>query len=296
MATQFSKYEIPNLPFAASYYGEDGWKTEDKTTPKMFTKAECTPAAQGGHPVSRDKMNKIGYLATIGGFLDRIGYPYGNEEIKSGTSNIEVGKDFGGYPKGAIVRILEDSLTSTGIVSREYISLVDNNTDPTPWTTRWSGNESDADTYHSLMSNQYWKPLFTISQYSYYPDYNKRTTLVDFSVSGATQTRTFTVPTSGWMYITRTLPNWDSIPDNVLFSKWANESSVRLFRESDFNDGHRTDEYTIEKIYPYEGKVATRLIPVGNLGFVIQIRNSINSNDFGPFNVKVELLGFEDED
>ena len=70
MATSFSKYEIANLPFAASYYGENGWNTEDKTTPKMFTKEECTPAAKGGKPISRDKMNKVGYLE--GYLLDQV--------------------------------------------------------------------------------------------------------------------------------------------------------------------------------------------------------------------------------
>lgn len=107
------------------------------------------PTENGGARFTRHQMNGVGYLATLGAFLDRVGYPYGKERLDPET--------FGGYPKGAILMTMDDGLV------REYISLVDNNTHPLP-------KESADGTY---VGDEWWAPTIPTESASFFPNFSE---------------------------------------------------------------------------------------------------------------------------
>lgn len=60
------------------------------------------PRHMGGAPFSRQTINGLAYQASLCGFLNQIGFDT--------TFSTEVCEKIGGYPKGAILRYLEDAL------------------------------------------------------------------------------------------------------------------------------------------------------------------------------------------
>lgn len=137
------------------------------------TAAMSIPTTNGGMKFTREMLNGIGYFATLGGYLDRIGYPYGKDRDR--------GTDFKGYPKGAIL-ISEDN-----DYVREYVSQIDNNTMPLP-------QEAADGTYEG---NEYWKPTLP-PVVDFFPDL---TTYVHKGSSGSvtgTGTFRYVADEDGW--------------------------------------------------------------------------------------------------
>lgn len=302
---KFSNYVLPNLPFGCGYFGKDGWRGDSSSTdkwastqemPTMFTKENCTPASMGGKPISRHMMNKLGYLATIGSYLDRIGYPYGNVPLIDMNDPTKDDRSYG-YPKGAIVSVFDEENKRL----REYLSLVDNNTDLTPWARTFGGEKEIAveDTDEFWASNQNWKPLYSLRQHSYFPDYSNQQELLNETVYD-TLGQTVAVG-DGWVNVTRTIPNFDSIPKSQMFAN-PNEMSVTVSMVDKDNPDDRTLDAPITTIMPYEGMTATRTLPIGAGSIRVSVTNSLGveaddtTQTTGPITIVVSQLGFEEED
>lgn len=176
--TSFDNVPLVLTPFADSDASKDFSFFESGITRQM-----TVPTENGGARFTRHQMNGIGYLATLGAFLDRVGYPYGRERLDPSS--------FGGYPKGAILMTQENNRV------REYISLVDNNTHPLP-------TEDEDGTY---VGNEWWAPTIPTDSVSFYPSfanpkYVTGATLGPIGYNGSTYTD-LTVSETGWYCIER---------------------------------------------------------------------------------------------
>ena len=157
--------DTSKIPFVVVPFADND---QQKVADISFLRSGVTPAMSiptqnGGIKFTRNMLNGIGYFATLGGYLDRIGYPYGKERDR--------GADFKGYPKGAILISEDDDYV------REYVSQIDNNTMPLP-------QEAADGTYEG---NEYWKPTIP-PIVDFFPDFS---TYVYKSASPAAGTGTF---------------------------------------------------------------------------------------------------------
>ena len=123
-----------------------------------FTRVYSTPVSNGGRRVSRHDLNGLGYLATLGTFLDSYGYQYEWRDL-SGV---------GGYPKGALV----SKFDKNGL--KQYVSVEDNNTKEPQF--------EDAVTDESGEVNG-WKPLFRTKEYNFFPDYESKEKIWEYHVT-----------------------------------------------------------------------------------------------------------------
>lgn len=148
-----------------------------------ITRQMTVPTENGGARLTRHQLNGLGYLATLGAFLDRVGYPYGRERLDPTT--------FGGYPKGAILTTQDNNLV------REYVSLVDNNMHPLP-------TESSDGTY---VGNEYWAPTIPTESASFFPDFSGSKYGSEVTIGPVAYNKTsyhdFTAGDSGWYKIAR---------------------------------------------------------------------------------------------
>lgn len=286
----FGDYKILNVPFGSAYFGKNGW-TENGEWPTFFSKDNSVPHGNRGNPVSRDLLNKVGYLATIGAYLDRIGYPYGNKPPFTPVAGVDTGAT--GYPKGAIVSVWDENAKAV----REYISLQDNNTNNYPWSPSVQGT-ADSDTEHSTDGsasfptggNDYWKPLFKMDQFDFFPDYSNRTVLVNEDVNSGSKLIECSVPNSGWIVVTRTIQRWEELSENLRIGRNSTPPETSINSQRDYN-------YPFMRMVVQEGMTATRFFPFGMGSFWIRASNydgaRTSGEPYGPMNVKVELLGFE---
>lgn len=127
------------------------------------TPAMTAPATNGGSRFTRHQMNGIGYLASLGTFLWQCGYPFSREDVTKVSSAI------GGYPKGAIVYTID----SSGYLV-EYISKVDDNTNPLPESSGTLPEEND-----------YWAPLYETVYQATVPNYETTTSTVQETFSAS---------------------------------------------------------------------------------------------------------------
>ena len=200
-----------------------------------ITETDACPYANGGTQVSRHKMNGLGYLATVGAFLDRIGYPYG------WTRNVA-------YPKGAIVTMFN------GTTVKEFVNTVEHNTEEPP---------SDSDiTDYTEEGSRGWKPVYLRKNYSYFPDYTNRELIKEFKVkSGQSSSVTISPKTGGWALVTREIEGWDELTSSQKFglmnSNSADMVEVRLGVHSIYQ-WDETDDFSIKQ---YESGRASRFFP-----------------------------------
>ena len=187
--TNFNNIPLVLTPFADADSSKDYSFFQSGVTRQM-----TVPTENGGARFTRHQMNGIGYLATLGAYLDRVGYPYGKERLDPTT--------FGGYPKGAILMTQEN-----GIV-REYVSLVDDNTHPLP-------TEEEDGTY---VGNEWWAPTIPTESTSFYPNFSDVKFTGQITIGpiayGKSAYQDMTISDTGWYSITRTFSNdsWGQIP------------------------------------------------------------------------------------
>ena len=162
------------------------------------------PTKNGGIVFSRSHLNGIGYFATLGAFLDRIGYPYG---IRWDSS-----ADFGGYPKGAILISEDDDYV------REYVSQIDNNTHPLP-------SEAADGTY---IGNEYWKPTLPPVA-DFFPDFSTYVQKVKYSITGS-GSYSYTPDEDGWyqLYLDFSGRSWPSTPSASCYVMIGDAEICRL--------------------------------------------------------------------
>ena len=199
MASPFERYgSASELPFGAGAFDVNG-PTQEDLKDLMFGGKSSVPDENGGITITTEQMNALGYLATIGSYLIRMGYPFGNQPIEWPVDNN--GTSAMGYPKGAIVSVLYDD----GYV-REYISKVDNNTNTLPWDLRTNSSNPEDGTIDESYENEYWKPIISKTQFNFYPDYESPTT-TNISITSS-QELNRTIEHNGWIEVKRTIPNY----------------------------------------------------------------------------------------
>ena len=164
-----SKIPFVETPFATA----DEFKVTDIDFLRNgVSRAMVTPYANGGMRFSRNYLNGIGYFATIGAFLDRMGYPYGIDRGRA--------EEIGGYPKGAILITEDDDYV------REYVSQIDINTEPLP-------KEAADGTY---VGNEFWKPTLPPTA-DFFPDFSISKHKAHKIIMG-TGTYEYTADEDGW--------------------------------------------------------------------------------------------------
>ena len=191
--TSFDNVPLVLTPFADGDVSKDFSFFQDGIIRQM-----TVPTENGGARFTRHQMNGIGYLATLGAFLDRVGYPYGRERLDPSL--------FGGYPKGAILMTQENNRV------REYISLVDNNTHPLP-------TEDEDGTY---VGNEWWAPTIPTDSASFYPSFANSTyvggdTLGPIGYDGSTYVDK-TISETGWYCIDRVFRQANGTQFNSILS------------------------------------------------------------------------------
>lgn len=174
----FNNIPLVMTPFADGDSAKDYSFLESGITHQM-----TVPTENGGARFTRHQMNGVGYLATLGAYLDRVGYPYGKERLDPST--------FGGYPKGAILITEDDGLV------REYISLVDNNTHPLP-------KESADGTY---VGDEWWAPTIPTESASFFPNFSEAALHATMTIGpinyGKPASGTCNISETGWYSIER---------------------------------------------------------------------------------------------
>jgi hypothetical protein len=227
MATS-EKIPFVSVPFA----DQDQTKVADLDFLKSgVTSSMLIPTEQGGRKFSRSMLNGIGYFATLGGFLDRIGYPYGIEKDR--------GADFNGYPKGAILISEDDDYV------REYVSQEDNNTNPLP-------QEATDGTYKG---DEHWKPTLPPVA-DFFPDYSTYTSKFFKDVVG-TGTVQYTIDEDGWYEFSASFSGGDwpaeATYNNILYRATCSvllNSSTEICKLDGRFSSKLTDESLNNRVYP----------------------------------------------
>lgn len=237
---QFGDYPLVfgNYPRMGSPFGAYD-PLADKTVTQI-TEEMSVPCSAGGIGISRHTLNGIGYLATIGGFLDSIGYPYGfNPEVAAR-----------GYPKGAIVSEF------SGKTLREYISLKDNNT-----------STDLPDTIYDDTTNDSWAPLQTGKDYNYFPDFSKGSKIFEKSVSSS-ESMTVSMPGTGWIDIRRKFvyKNDYSILQKLGFMNAGLVNYLQIGGDGTYaaTEDENTMAYDTLCIWASEGESSSRFLPASS--------------------------------
>lgn len=232
-----------------------------------LTAEDACPYSNGGTQISRHKMNGLGYLATLGAFLDRIGYPYGYTE---GVS----------YPKGAIVSQYDEK---NGRVV-EYLNTKDNNTERPIDSVIITEIEERAD----LRLNG-WTPVGRVASHSFFPDYGSKTRIGGLSVdAGHSGTATVVPPSGGWMLVTRTIDGWDGLDVRQRLGIGYETVDVQIGYTGYDHGFYSNLQYML--ISQYEGGTASRFLPCPK---EIPIKVTHVPNWIKSVTVDVYLFGME---
>lgn len=253
----YGKYPRMGAPFGAHDPLAD-------TTVTQITEEMSVPYSAGGVGISRHALNGIGYLATIGGYLDSVGYPYGfNEDVA-----------VKGYPKGAIVSNFD------GKTLREYVSLKDNNT-----------STELPDTIYDDTEETSWAPLQTGNNYNYFPDFSKGSKMFEKSVS-STETISVPITTSCWVDIRRKFvyKNDYSILQKLGFMNAGKVNYLQIgsnstYRNKGENNSMAYDDFCI---WASEGESSSRFLPVSaDMSLYANISQKVYSDVEFSMNIQV---------
>ena len=210
-----------------------------------FGKDYSTPISNGGRRVSRHELNGLGYLATLGTFLDSYGYQPEWRDLSA----------IGGYPKGAIVSKIDNN----GV--RQYVNLEDGNTKEPQF--------EDALTDASSEENG-WKPLFRTKEYNFFPDYDSKELIWEYHVtpSNPLAGKEIAIAEPGWVLVERSIDNWEDALESFTSSEmqvklmWTNENYVSLAPYAgNALYYHGADAFTIKLM---EGQKSSRFYPCSN--------------------------------
>lgn len=224
----FGEYPKINAPFAM--------KDPDKYLVGYASGLDvnkATPVYNGGTQITRHDLNGLGYLATVGAYLDRIGYSYGS--YSSGGTDIS-------YPKGAILTVFN------GETVEEWVSLQDNNSA----RPLYNFTESDYD-----RSNLAWKPIYEVKNYNFFPDYSSRKLLDKISVNpGNPFQLDIKNDEYGWLLVQRSFEGWEDVTAEERMSERNDCEVIVQWGTSPVWSAAELE------ISPYEGERASRLIPL----------------------------------
>lgn len=245
---EIKEYIVNHQGIVPTFKGPFGVEDSKRTVPRYFDMAYSVPVSNGGLRMTRHTMNGLGYFATIGSFLDNVGYQYGWNENNG---------NFGGYPQGAIV----SKFDSTNNHLYEFVNTVENNRKEPVY------DEDGVITEDTEVQNG-WQPLNRMKEYSFFPDYEKRT-LINESVVTSKLDRTFTISSPGWVLIEREIANWDdlSVTDLLIF----HSALVYYLSNEEPDTGYSAYQ---DYIRLNEGPIASRFIPCDG---TLNIRGEVSS-------------------
>lgn len=216
------------FPYLTTPFGVGDMALHIPDDGRGFRPQLASPSQKDSLKLDRHLMNGVGYLATLGLYLDSIGYRY--------PYSSWVSTQIHGYPKGAIV---------TDTSGFEWINTKENNEQDYP-----DSNISDY-SYES----QGWQPVYKIRNFSFWPDYNKRTLILSRTFSQKTYTTLKVTVPNKWILVRRTITNWDTLAPEQLFTigyiGWVGDNPWPYGLSDD------------QRIYGYEGPQASRFLPGG---------------------------------
>lgn len=239
--------DYDNIPLVVSPFAAYDSQKDYSFYKDGITRQMTVPAENGGARFTRHQMNGIGYLATLGAFLDRVGYPYGRERLDPSS--------FGGYPKGAILMTQEDGCV------REYVSLIDNNTHALP-----------VETNGEYKGNEWWAPTIPTDSASFFPSFADPTVFSSFTMGPISfdkdAYKTVDISETGWYSVQRTFQYTSRTEVKGAARLSSIKCSIRLH-----GDGLSNGAWVLtEPLNGILGETASTLIPVaqGNsIGFYI---------------------------
>ncbi len=251
--------EIPvvSVPFANADVFKDYEFYKSGITAEM-----TVPKVNGGKGFNRHMMNGLGYLATLGTCMTYWGYPFSKVDI-------EKAKEFGGYPKGAIVYVINED----GYVV-EYESKVDNNEAAIP------------DLVDGMpVENDYWRPLYETQYHATAPDFSRKTKEVSRSVSfGGPEwngTIELELDEPSWVEVMRTIGGWDELDRiDTIFGG----PEVAVF--ADYGDAPGQDSVTIDTLPASLGATAKTSFPMGKGKVRVEVFAN-NPDEFGSIDVNI---------
>ena len=259
--------DFDNIPLVLTPFADGDAEKDFSFFGSGITRQMTVPTENGGARFTRHQMNGIGYLATLGAFLDRVGYPYGKERLDPSS--------FGGYPKGAILMTMDNN------VVREYVSLVDNNTHPLP-------RESADGTY---VGDEWWAPTIPTESASFFPSFASATVYKSFVIgpvldASAQPTVTVDVEDTAWYSIERHFSTSQYVYQNKDFGVLKDTLSLStcvlnlyMLGEGITNAG----EVRAENLNGILGPNASCLIPVSlnqQLRFVFTLTSKSETNRY----------------
>lgn len=224
----------------------------------LSEKAVAIPTSQGGEVLTRHMMNGYGYLASLGYFLDQIGYTY----------SLPIGSLLSEGYQNAVKRRYDENRRL-----REYQG---SGTEEPPF-----GEGEDP----TGLGNDNWKPTINYKNSFSFPVLDIDSS--ELAYSGAKDTdNEFAVnvdfPLSPcWVYIKRTILNWDEIATDLQDSYTPTLDVNQLYYTD--NEYVRFPEYYNQRLgystsIPFmEGAVAGRLFPLGTCGDRKTIRLQISA-------------------
>ena len=144
---------------------------------------------KNGVALTRHHLNKIGFAATIGCFLDQCGYQPGFSHMPAG-----------GWPKDAIITEIVDGEV------REWLNTVENNI---------AKPEVPKGEMGMAAPSNGWKPIWGVSQFDMSPDYERAEEVLQTQLTYSGYAKDFTFEETVWLSVTRTIDNWEATTTNT---------------------------------------------------------------------------------
>ena len=221
-----------------------------------LSESQCAPNGL----MTRHQFNAIGYIATMGSFLDRAGYQPG---FSSGIAQTL------GYPKGAILTDIRNNRVI------EFLNTVEGNKYIPNYPYDFSDTADDASG---------WTPVWHENQFSFYPDFDDRTVVLETVVNTSESSDPYTLAASeGWYMVTRTIENWDELTD---VQRAGGHFSITITPVTSTTYAFQ-NEYC--RINLYEGKTASKLFPAST-DFKVSVSSQTS---IGPVSLQVVRFGME---
>ena len=211
-----------------------------------ITSQYTIPPQYGGKRFDYHMMNGMGYLATVGTFLWQCGYPFSEHDI-------EMSKEFGGYPKGAVVY----TVNKDGYLV-EYRSKIDNNMNPLPSFVNGAPVEDD-----------YWLPLYELDSTVGIPNFkkviaqtSKKINYESFQSSASSGAAEFSdntfsvsldISSPSWVVVERTMTDWRDL-DRIVLTYGTPDINVMAY--------YGDESVQIDSLPVESGKTATASFPM----------------------------------
>lgn len=282
--TGFPKVDVIPCPFAQDDVRRTHIITGPSNTEINFKTAIppgfSVPASNGGSRFSRHMMNQLGYLSTLGAYLDQMGYAH--------TFNKSFCAEIGGYPKGTILKHITYKEDADGEMIpdrvRDVISMQEDNTVDFVEDPSVIDNEVDGVVWWKYVKHD-------VIYGSWIPDY-ENAELILYKTVGTNET--YKSPAimfneSGWLFLKVHINGFKNIATKYYSNPGVSIMSSEFARTNRFTDS----SYVGFPITKYQGESINTLSPVGaGTSFVIQANAGAASFGDEQYNVSLTLYAY----